>query len=69
MPTCIYTKKYFKVSAYSAIGDNMRAMLEELRIRMHMDMTDSVGIPRLDPFTMELLEVDQDMASAMGLEG
>lgn len=51
------------------MGDNIREFLEELRIRMHMDMTDTMGIPRLDPFTIDSLELDQNLASAIGLDG
>lgn len=40
------------------ISDNLRDLLEELRIRMHMDMTEEMGIPRLDPFHIEELDLE-----------
>lgn len=46
------------VSTSSPMGDNIRMFFEKLRDRMHMDMTDTIGIPRLDPFTTDRLEFD-----------
>lgn len=51
------------------MGDNIREILEELRIRMHMNMTESMGIPRLDPFTISEVSIDPETAGAMGLDG
>ncbi|KAJ6642544.1 hypothetical protein Bhyg_07496, partial [Pseudolycoriella hygida] len=39
------------------INNNLRDLLEELRIRMHMDMSEEMGIPRLDPFLVEELDM------------
>lgn len=36
----------------------MKELLEELRARMHMDMTDTLGIPRLDPFSIDNLQIN-----------
>lgn len=40
------------------INNNLRDLLEELRIRMHMDMSEELGIPRLDPFFIDELDLD-----------
>lgn len=37
------------------MGDNLRGILEELRLRMHMNMTEELGIPALDPFEVDSL--------------
>lgn len=39
------------------INNNLLDLLEELRIRMHMDMSEELGIPRLDPFSVEELDL------------
>lgn len=39
------------------INNNLLALLEELRIRMHMDMSEELGIPRLDPFFVDALDL------------
>lgn len=39
------------------INNNLLDLLEELRIRMHMDMSEELGIPRLDPFFIEELDL------------
>lgn len=49
------------------MGDNIRNLLEQLRDRMHMDMTDSIGIPRLDPFTADSLVLDSNLFGDIGL--
>lgn len=41
----------------SAMCQNIRDILEELRIRMHMDMTEEMGIPALDPFEMDRIHL------------
>lgn len=40
------------------IKNNLLELLEELRIRMHMDMTEELGISRLDPFFIEELDFE-----------
>lgn len=45
-----------------------RDFLEQFRLRMHMDMTDSLGIPRLDPFTMDSLVMNSNELAVMGLD-
>lgn len=42
----------------SAMCQNIRAILEELRIRMHMDMTEELGIPALDPMEIDRLHLN-----------
>lgn len=49
------------------MGDNIRNMLEQLRSRMHMNMTDTMGIPRLDPFTADSLVLDSSPLSDLGM--
>lgn len=39
------------------INNNLLELLEELRIRMHMDMTEELGIPRLDPLFIDELDL------------
>lgn len=45
----------------SVMGDNIRSLLEKIRERMHMDMMDTMGIPRLDPFTADSLVLDSSI--------
>ncbi|KAG4070987.1 hypothetical protein HA402_001424 [Bradysia odoriphaga] len=40
------------------INNNLLDLLEELRIRMHMDMSEELGIPRLDPFLIAELDLE-----------
>lgn len=40
------------------INNNLLDLLEELRLRMHMDMSEALGIPRLDPFFMDELNLE-----------
>lgn len=40
------------------INNNLLDLLEELRIRMHMDMSEELGIPRMDPFFIEELNLE-----------
>lgn len=42
------------------MGDNIRGIMEELRLRMHMDMTEELGIPALDPFEVDSLLLDMN---------
>lgn len=49
------------------MGDNIRNIFEKLRARMHMDMTETMGIPRLDPFTADSLVLDSSLLGDLGL--
>lgn len=49
------------------MGDNISNLLEKLRDRMHMDMTETMGIPRLDPFTTDSLNLDSNLFGDIGL--
>lgn len=40
------------------INQNLLDLLEELRIRMHMDMSEELGIPRLDPFSIDEIDLE-----------
>lgn len=51
---------------FSGTDDKINHLLEELRARMHMDMSDTLGIPRLDPFTVDFLHLDSKQLGDIG---
>lgn len=55
------------MSTRSVMGDNINRLLEKFRDRMHMDMTETMGIPRLDPFTADSLLLDSSALGNLGI--
>lgn len=56
-------KNYFfllSIASVRAYGKNIRKILDDLRDRMHMDMTETMGIPRLDPLTIDRLKINEE---------